>query len=137
VGSQALRSWELVAAGSVPLIDLVLGIVLLAAIGFASTRSRLTAEAPGRGLGWLLIAVPLPLVVASRLALPSSPLGGQRAFVCGVLAFAAGVLLVLSNRDDADDSGRDEADPEPAPWWPDFEREFRAYAQQARPRTRV
>jgi hypothetical protein len=119
-----------VAAGSVPLLDLVLGAALLATIGFAATRSRLTADAPGRGLGWLLIAVPLPLVVAFRLALPSSPLGGQSAFVCGVLAFAAGVLLVLSSRDDADDGGRNEADPDPAPWWPDFEREFRAYARR-------
>jgi hypothetical protein len=125
-------------SGVVPLLDLVLGVALLATIGFAASRSRLTAEAPGRGLGWLLIGVPLPLVVASRLALPSSPLEGQTAFVCGVLAFAAGVLLILSSRDDADDGGRDDADPEPAPWWPDFERDFRAYARrQARPRARV
>jgi hypothetical protein len=127
-----------VAAGSVPLLDLVLGAALLATIGFAATGSRLTPAAPACGLGWLLIAVPLPLVVAIRLALPSSPLGGQSAFVCGVLSFAAGTLLVLSSRDDADDGGGEDADPGPTPWWPDFEREFRAYARrQSRPRVRT
>jgi hypothetical protein len=128
----------LVPAGSLPVVDLLLGLALLATIGFATIRSRLTAAAPGRGLGWLLIAVPLPLVVASRLALPSSPLGGQNAFVCGVLAFAAGTLLVLSSRSDPDEGGRDEPDLAPGPWWPDFEREFRAYVRrQSRSRVRV
>jgi hypothetical protein len=128
----------LVASGSVPPLDLVLGVALLAVIGLAATRSRLTAAAPGRRLGWVLIAVPLPLVVAFRLEQPSSPLGGQGAFVCGVLAFGAGALLVLSSRDDAGDGGPDEADPGPAPWWPQFERDFRAYARrQSRPRIRA
>jgi hypothetical protein len=126
-----------VAVGSVLLLDLVLGVALLATIGFAATRSRLAAQAPGRWLGWLLVAVPLPLVVASRLAVPSSPLGGQTAFVCGVLAFAVGALLLVSRRDGGDDSD-EEADRGPEPWWPAFEREFRAYARrQSRPRMRV
>ena len=123
----------LVAAGSVPLLDLVLGVALLATIGFAATRSRLAAQAPGRWVGWLLVAVPLPLVVAIRLSVPSSPLGGQGAFVGGLLAFALGALLTLSGR--ADDEDRAETDPGPAPWWPDFERDFRTYARrQSRPR---
>jgi hypothetical protein len=127
-----------VAAGSVPLLDLVLGVALLATIGFAAMWSQLTEQAPGRWLGWLLIAVPLPLVVAFRLSLPSSSLGGQSAFMCGALAFAAGTLLILSKRDDADEGDRDQADPGPAPWWPDFEREFRAYARrQSRPSVRT
>jgi hypothetical protein len=116
--------------------DLLLGLALLAAIGLAATRSPLAAQAAGlRPLGWLLIAVPLPLVVASRIAVPSSPLGGQGAFIAGVLAFAVGAVLVLSGRDDSECGG--EADLGPAPWWPDFEREFRAYARrQSRRRTK-
>jgi hypothetical protein len=121
-----------------PVVDLVLGIGLLASIGLVATRWRLAAEAPRASLGWLLIGVPLPLVVASRLTLPSSPLGGQTAFLVGVLAFAAGAALILSGRDEADDSeGRPEG-PDPAPWWPEFEREFRSYARrQSRSRVRV
>jgi hypothetical protein len=126
-----------VPAGSVLLVDLVLGVALLATIGLAATRWQLDAQAPGLWLGWLLVAVPLPLVVAVRLSLPSSPLGGQSAFVAGVLAFAFGAMLVLSSRDDAGEAG-EERDPGPAPWWPEFERDFRAYArQQSRPRTRT
>jgi len=124
-----------VPAGSKPVLDLVLGIGLLATIGLAATRWRPAAEAPSASLGWLLIAVPLPLVVTFRLTLPSSPLGGQAAFVAGVLAFAVGAALILSGRDEDDAGGH--ADPDPTPWWPDFEREFRAYARrQSRPRVR-
>jgi hypothetical protein len=126
-----------VPTGSKPVVDLVLGLGLLATIGFAATRGRLSSEAPNRSLGWLLIALPLPTVVAFRLTLPSSPLGSQAAFVASVLAFAAGAALILGSQDDADDAGG-QADPDPAPWWPEFEREFRAYAQrQSRPRVRV
>jgi hypothetical protein len=117
-----------VPAVSVPLVDLVLGVALLATIGVAATPRRLDAQAPGQWLGWLLVVVPLPLVVAFRLSQPSSPVGGQTAFVAGVLAFAVGTLLVLSRRDDTDDGHG--AEPDPAPWWPEFERDFRAYARQ-------
>jgi hypothetical protein len=117
-------------------VDLVLGVALLATIGLAATRVRLDAQAPGQWLGWLLVAVPLPLVVAFRLSLASSSLGGQRAFVGGVLAFAVGALLVLASRDDPGAGG--EADSDLAPWWPEFERDFRVYArQQSRPRART
>jgi hypothetical protein len=116
---------------------MALGIALLATIGLAATRWRLDAQAPGRLLGWLLITLPLPLVVAFHLTQPESPLGSQRAFIAGVVAFALGALLVLSSRDDADDADG-EIDPGPAPWWPEFEREFRAYARrQTRPRART
>jgi hypothetical protein len=126
-----------VPAGSIPFLDLVLGIGLLATIGFAATRWRLTAEAPSASLGWLLIAVPLPFVVALRLTLPSSPFGGQAAFVAGVLAFGAGAALVLSGRDNLKGGGG-ETDLGPAPWWPDFEHEFRAYARrQSRERVKT
>jgi hypothetical protein len=107
----------------------VLGLALLATIGFAAMRSPLTARTPRRRLvGWLLVVVPLPLVVASSLFMPSTPLGGETAFVIGVLSFAVGVLLVLSGGDTTDGGG--EADRDPAPWWPDFEREFRAYTRR-------
>ena len=124
------------ASGSL-FLDLVLGGALLAIIGLAATRSRLTAQAPDPRLGWALVAAPLPLVVTARVSLPSSPLAGQAAFVCAVVAFAAGALLILSSRDDADEPGGD-IDVDPAPWWPDFERDFRAYdRRQSRPRARV
>ena len=113
-----------------PLVDLVLGVILIAAIGCAAARSWPAAQAPSRRpLGWLLVAVPLPLVVSVRLVFPSAPLGGQGPFVCALVAFAVGAFLVLSGRSDPQ---RDviETSPGPAPWWPDFEREFRAYARR-------
>jgi hypothetical protein len=126
-----------VPAGSAQLLDLTLGVALLATIGFAATCSPLAAQARHRRLaGWLLVAVPLPCVVGCRLLLPSSPFGGQGAFACGVLAFAVGAVLVLSGGDDQD-PGR-ELEPGPAPWWPDFEREFRTYVrEQSRRRVRI
>ena len=50
--------------------------------------------------------------------------------VAGVACFAVSAALVLAG-DESDDLGGSE-DPEPR-WWPDFERDFRAYG---RPRTR-
>ena len=136
--TRAVRSAAIVPAGSVLLIDLTLGVALLATIGFAATRSPLAAQVRHRRLvGWLLVAVPLPLVVAFRVALPSSPFGAQAAFGCGVLAFAVGALLVLSGRGDDHDPGS-EHDPGPTPWWPDFEGEFRVYVrEQSRCRVRI
>jgi hypothetical protein len=138
VARQSIRLCILVRAQLLPLVDLVLGLALLTTIGFVAMRSPLTAHAPGRRLvGWLLVALPLPIVVASSLLMPSSPLGGEAAFVFGVLAFAIGVVLLLSGGGDAKDEGG-EADLDPAPWWPDFERQFRAYARrQSRRRVTV
>jgi hypothetical protein len=60
----------------------------------------------------------------------------QLAFAIGVVAFAAGALLLMSA--DGEEDRRDlTEDPDPPPWWPDFEREFRAYARSSRPRARV
>jgi hypothetical protein len=126
-----------VTGGSPLFLDLTLGIALLATIGFAATRSFFGE--PGRHrrpIGWFLVAVPLPLVVACRVGLPSSPYGGQGAFACAVLAFAVGAVLVLSGRGDADDPGS-ELVPGPTPWWPDFEEEFRAYVRDQSRRRRV
>jgi hypothetical protein len=127
-----------VPAGYALFVDLTLGVVLLATIGVAATCSPVRAQARHRRLvGWLLVAVPLPFVVAFRVALPSSPLGAQGAFACGVLAFAVGALLVLSGWGD-DQDPRSELDTDPTPWWPDFEREFRAYVRErSRPRVRL
>jgi hypothetical protein len=120
-----------------PLVDLGLGVILIAAIGFAATWSLPAARGYGwRLIGWLLVAVPLPLVVSMRFGFPSAPLGGQTAFVAGVVAFAVGALLVLCNHDDTKDDFI-ETSPDPAPWR-DFERQFRAYARtQSRRRVRV
>lgn len=109
-------------------VDLLLGISLLATIGFAATSPLLATREPSRRLtGWLLVAIPLPLAVGFRLSAPSWPVGGESAFVVGVLAFAVGALLVLSGRGHGEDDRR-EADDVPPPWWPEFETEFRAYA---------
>jgi hypothetical protein len=114
---------------SLPLLDPVLGVIVLATIGVAATRSLLSTHTSARRLlfGWLLVVLPLPVVVASNLAEPSSALGGQVPFVCALVAFGTGAVLILSGRDDAEDGGAD-ADLDPGPWWPEFERDFRAYA---------
>ena len=116
------------------LVDLVLGIALVATVALGATRAPLGASsARRRVLGWLLIAVPLPLAVGIEVFALPPPLFAQATFVAGVAAFAAGALLILSSSDDDDLRGHD--DPDGPPWWPDFEREFRAYARRSsRPR---
>jgi hypothetical protein len=118
-------------------VDLGLGVILIAAIGIAAGRSFAAAQRHHwRLLGWLLVAVPLPVVVSTRLGFPSAPLGGQTAFVAAVVAFAVGALLVLCSDSDAEEDVI-ETSPDPAPW-PEFERQFRAYAgTQARRRVRI
>ena len=79
----------------------------------------------------MLVAVPLPFALASHLlARPATPLD-QAAFVVGVIAFGVGVFLVLPWS--AEDERLDpEDDPDPAPWWPAFEREFHAYSHSSK-----
>lgn len=116
-------------------INLVLGVALVAAVAVGAGRSSTgTSSERQRVLGWLLIALPLPLAVGIEVFGPPLPHGlAETAFVAGVAAFAAGSLLVL-RRDGGDDS-RGNADPETPPWWPEFEREFRSYARRSsRPR---
>jgi hypothetical protein len=117
-----------VAALSIPLVDLVVGLALLTLIGLVATRLRFARQSHARRLvGCVLVAVPLPVVVAARWLDTSSALGGEVAFLCGVVAFAVGAALVLSGRDDPEHGTHPQTDPEP--WWPEFEREFRAYAR--------
>ena len=47
----------------------------------------------------------------------------------GVLAFGAGAFLILP-WDGEDDRRGELRDPDPAPWWPAFERDFRAYSDR-------
>jgi hypothetical protein len=116
------------------LVDVVLGAALVATIAFGAARSTFgTSSRLRRRIGWLLIALPLPLAVGIQVLMPLPPALAETAFVAGVAAFAAGALLVLRN-DDGDDLRRD-VDPEGPPWWPEFEREFRSYARRSsRPR---
>jgi hypothetical protein len=82
------------------------------------------------------VAVPLPLAVALHLFLwPASALD-RITFVLGVVAFGAGALIVLPGDDEGEQPELPD-DPDPAPWWPDFEREFREYALAAPAASRV
>jgi hypothetical protein len=110
----------------------LLGLSILAVIAFAARLSpRSTSSRARRAFGYVLVAVPLPLAVALHLFLwPASALD-QIAFVVGVVAFGAGVLLVLPGEEE-DDRWELPNDPGPTPWWPDFEQEFREYARSTR-----
>lgn len=115
------------------LLDLVLGAALVTTVALA-TRARVGRPVRRwRAVGWLLIAIPLPLVVGLQVFMPLPPGFGESAFVAGVAAFACGALLVLGSEDDDRPEGG--AEPGDPPWWPDFERDFRAYAaRRSRPR---
>ncbi len=119
---------------SILVVDLVLGGALVATVALGAGRSSTgSSSARQQVLGWLLIALPLPLTVVVELFAPLPPAFAETTFVAGVTAFAAGSLLVL--RRDGRDEGRGTVDPETPPWWPEFEREFRAYARRSsRPR---
>src|SRR6266480_3348651 len=110
-------------------VDAAVGALLPAAIIVFGTRARRPRSGRVRALGWVLVAVPLPLAVALHLAgrLPASV--DQAAFLACVAAFALGAALVLSGEEP--DWGREDADETP-PWWPAFEEEFRAYEASGR-----
>ena len=58
--------------------------------------------------------------------------------LCAALTLAValvGARLMRPRRPPEDPRGPPAEEPEPPPWWPDFERDFRAYA--SRPRTRA
>jgi hypothetical protein len=111
-------------------IDSLLAAVLVAALvlGF---RGTLSGASPRRRhvVGWLLIALPLPLAVGLEAFASPPRMLADAAFVAGLVAFAVGVLLVLTPDDG--DGREDDVDPESPPWWPEFERDFRAYARRS------
>jgi hypothetical protein len=75
----------------------------------------------------LVTVLPLALVLHLLVRLPA--VVDRAAFVLGVAAFGAGAFLILS-WGDGDERGEAARDPDPAPWWPEFEREFRAYSDR-------
>ena len=76
----------------------------------------------------MLVGV-LPLALVLHLLVELPALVDQAAFVLGVLAFGAGAFLILP-WDGGDDGAESRAIPTPAPWWPAFERDFRAYSDR-------
>jgi hypothetical protein len=75
----------------------------------------------------MLVVVPLPLALVLHLLVQLPALIDQAAFVLAAAAFGVGTFLILP-WDGEDDRGGGADDPDPAPWWPEFEREFHAYA---------
>ena len=68
--------------------------------------------------------MPLPAALALHVLARPDAAVDQAAFVLGVVAFAIGAFLLLPGRED---ERREPLDPGPMPWWPAFERQFRAY----------
>jgi hypothetical protein len=77
----------------------------------------------------MLVVVPLPLALVLHLLVQLPALIDQAAFVLGVAAFGVGAFLILPS-DGEDERGLTAREPDPAPWWPEFEREFRAYSDR-------
>jgi hypothetical protein len=107
-------------------VDLAIALCVLVLIAAAALRPVETSPR-ARLVGWGLIAVPLPAVLAVHLSVLHSGRLDEILFVSALVAFALGAVLVLG-RDDRRDDGPAPDDPEPH-WWPDFEREFRTYAR--------
>jgi hypothetical protein len=77
----------------------------------------------------MLVVVPLPLALALHLLVELPANLDRAAFVLGVAAFAVGAYFILP-WDGEGERGVASDDPDPAPWWPEFEREFRAYSDR-------
>ena len=117
------------------LLDLAAGIGLLATITLSARRAPQKRARHVRALGWMLVAGPLPLAVVLHAAGRLPPTADQVTFLSAVAAFAIGAALVLSIDDEEDQRG--DADDDSPPWWPEFEREFRAYARRPPARRRT
>jgi hypothetical protein len=117
------------------LLDAAAGIGLLATITLSTRRAPQKRSHHVRALGWMLVAGPLPLAVALHAAGRLPPTADQVTFLSAVAAFAIGAALVLSVDDEEDQRG--DADDDSPPWWPEFEREFRAYARRPPARRRT
>jgi hypothetical protein len=110
---------------------------VLAAIAVAAQHRRAVPAEAARKIGWVLIAVPLPVAVLIHLTLLHSGRADQTLFIGGAAAFAVGAALVLGREED--DDGLSVDDPDPS-WWPEFERAFRDYSRRrppSRPRVRI
>jgi hypothetical protein len=126
------KGTEGVTLGLLSTLPPLLGLSVLAVIAVAARRSpKSRSSRARRSFGYALVAVPLPLAVALHLLLWPASILDRIAFVLGVVAFGAGVLLVLPG-DEGEQSREFPDDPDPAPWWPDFERELHAYTRKAR-----
>ncbi len=112
-------------------LDAAAGVLLLGVITVASTREkRREGSARRKSLGWMLVAIPLPLAVGLHMKGELSQVADQSIFLLGVIAFAVGAALILTA--DGDDDFRRESSDDSPPWWPDFEREFQEYALKSR-----
>jgi hypothetical protein len=110
-------------------VDVSVGIALLALIAALAARTAPRRGARARGVGWLLVGVPLPAAVALHLAGVLDRNSDQMVFLAGVMAFAAGAAMLLG-ADDGDEEWHRGEDDSP-PWWPEFEREFRRYERRS------
>ena len=117
------------------LLDAAAGTGLLATITLSARRAPQKRSRNIRAFGWVLVAGPLPLAVALHAAGRLPPTADQVVFLSAVAAFAIGAALVLSVDDEEDQRG--DADDDSPPWWPEFEREFRAYARRPPARRRT
>jgi hypothetical protein len=106
--------------------DVALGISLLVAVVLLARREHQRKPKHLRLLGWALICIPLPGAVVLHLLRAVPQATDQTLFVLGIVSFAIGAALVLGSKDDED--WRSAVDDSP-PWWPEFEREFRAYSR--------
>jgi hypothetical protein len=98
----------------------------LTAIGVAARRSSGPSPSGTRlTLGWLLVLVPLPAALALHVLAHPAGVVDQAAFMLGVVAFGIGAFLLLPAS--GDERGEAAPSPDPMPWWPAFERQFRAY----------
>ena len=103
------------------LLDGAIGVLVLATIAFAGTRTHPPRPRWLRTSGWLLVAVPLPLAVILH--------PDQAAFLASVAAFAVGAALILG--DEEQDWNRENEVDDTPPWWPAFERDLREYERDA------
>ena len=78
----------------------------------------------------MLVAV-LPLALFLHLLVKLPPFVDQATFAMGVVAFAVGAFLLLPWEDGHDEREEAAREPGPGPWWPEFERKFRAYAARS------
>ena len=69
--------------------------------------------------------MPLPAALALHVLARPDAVVDQAAFVLGVVAFGIGALLLLAGSED--ERGEATSSPDPMPWWPAFERQFRTY----------